>query len=397
MVESATQSVKQFSYDRVRQNILEMIRKDHFKPGDRLPSERDLSRRFNLNHQTVRKGLAALVDENIIDRRVGSGTFLRMVPPQGSAVQEKKAPTRTFVGVMALPKVGSFVTEMLGHLHDEAEKRELKINIRTIRDFGAKAQDVIREMVDQGSTSIILPRLPDQAPVYEINELVRTSPVPVVLAYSLPGLEGNCYEKPGTFGKADYKAIEMACRYFHALEYGHIAFFGPDIQYTISLTNRVFAYNQYMSRQGLGTHVGFAGNEAQDVDRIVKGWAPLAGDLAVICYDDDYALRLMTALHKQDFRIPEDVAVLGFNNVPMGKSSDPPLSTIQFDYSYVAGAMLDHARAMEQGQSAQTSGEAREILVIRSSCGGKKRAGEKLDQIIRDVQAEWNPSERKEP
>ncbi len=385
MNENATYPLKQFSYDRVRKSILEMIQKDRLQPGDRLPSERDLSRRFGLNHQTVRKGLAVLVEENIIDRRVGSGTFLRTIP-QPAGVSEKKSRAQTVVGVMALPKVGSFVTEMLGHLHDEAEKRGLQIHIRTVRDFGVRAQDVVREMVDQGSTSIILPWLPDPTPLHEITQLVRNSPVPVVMANSLPGLEANCYEKPGVFGKPDYKAIEMACRYFHALGFGHIAFFGPDTSYTVSVTQRVFAYNQYMSKHGLSTYVGLAGAEAQDVDRIVKGWAKLAGDLAIICFDDDFALRLMTALHKHDLRIPEDVAVLGFNNVPLGQSADPPLSTIQFDYSYVAGAILDHAQAMIQGQSAQTSGEAREILVIRSSCGGKKRAGEKLAQIIKDAQ-----------
>jgi DNA-binding LacI/PurR family transcriptional regulator len=387
MNESATYSIKEFSYDRVRKSILDMIQKDHLQPGDRLPSERDLSRRFGLNHQTVRKGLAVLVEENIIDRRVGSGTFLRTIPEK-IAAPEKKSRTQTFMGVIAFPKVGSFVTEMLGHLHDEAEKRSLQIQIRTVRDFGTRAQDVVKEMADQGSTSIILPWLPEPIPTHEVTQLVRMSPVPVVMANSLPGLEANCYEKPGVFGKPDYKAMEMACRYFHALGFGHIAFFGPDTSYTISISHRVFAYNQYMSKQGLGTYVGLVGSEAQEVDRIVKGWVGLAGDLAVICYDDDFALRLMTALHKHDLRIPEDVAVLGFNNVPLGKSADPPLSTIQFDYSYVAGAILDHAQALVEGKSAQTAGEAREILVIRSSCGGKKRAGEELAQIIKDAQAD---------
>ncbi len=74
---------REFYYDRVCKGILQMIREDNLKPGDRLPSERELSRRFALNHQTVRKGLAVLVEENVIDRRVGRGRFwsrFRKVP-----------------------------------------------------------------------------------------------------------------------------------------------------------------------------------------------------------------------------------------------------------------------------------------------------------------------------
>jgi GntR family transcriptional regulator, arabinose operon transcriptional repressor len=379
-----------------------MIRKDNLQPGDRLPSERELSKKFGLNHQTVRKGLAVLVEENVIDRRVGSGTYLRAIPAGsrtssagggGPSAGRAEIRNRTFVGVMAFPKTGTFVTEMFGHLHDEAEKMGLHLSIRTIRDLGAKSREVAAQLVEQGCNSILLPWMPPESSVHDLLGLIQQSPVPIVLALSLPGLEDHCYEKPGAFGRADHLAVEMACRYLQALDYGHIALFGPDAPSTVSINHRVFAYNRFTSRQGLGSYVGLVNPGADDVDRIVKGWSSMAGDLAVLCYDDDFAIRLMTALHKFDLRIPEDVAVLGFNNIPLGESTDPPLSTIQFDYSYVARAMLEHAQAMARGESKQASGEAREILVIRRSCGGRQRAGSKLDEIIRSVQAKWSTPE----
>lgn len=387
----------QFSYDRVRTSILEMIRKNHLQPGDRLPSERELSRQFGLNHQTVRKGLAALVEENVIDRRVGSGTFLRMIPlvsrPEtGSAARAAKPAStrvRTFVGVMAFSQAGTFAAQMFGHLHDEAEAMGFQLSIRTVRDFGQKARDVAAQMVEQGCNSILLPWVPPETSLDDLFYLVRRSAIPVVLAVALPGLEANCYEKPGAFGKPDFLAVEMACRYLRTLGYGHIALLGPDAPGMVSINHRVFAYNRFTSRQGLGSYVGLVNPSADDVDRIVKSWSSMAGDLAVLCYDDDLAIRLMTSLHKFDLHIPEDVAVLGFNNIPLGASTDPPLSTIQFDYSYVARAMLEHAQAMARGSSKQADGGAREILVIRESCGGRKRAGEKLDQIIQEVQSGW--------
>jgi len=393
---------REFGYDRVCKGILQMIREENLKPGDRLPTERELSLRFSLNHQTVRKGLAKLVEENVINRRVGAGTFLVSIPgasdesfvsirtvtgEQGR--KSTKAGVRTYVGVLMLARTNNFLIQMMEHLHEQAQKRNLELQIRTVSDFGPRASEVLRQMADQGCTSIVLPSLPSPVPILELMRLVRESPVPIVLSHPYPGLEGNCYEKPSDFGKADFLAVAMACRYFKALGFGHIAFLGPDEPNCEALSIRVLAYNRFMSRQGLGTYVGFANPDAEDLDRVVRGWAPMAGDLAGLCYDDDMAVRLITSLHKQDLRIPDDVAVLGFNNIPLGLATDPPLSSIQFAYDYVAGSMLDHAQAMIRGESAQSTGEPREVLVIRESCGGRARCGERLSEIIEQSQSYW--------
>jgi len=74
-----------------------MIREHDLQPGDRLPSERELARTFGLNHQTIRKAMAVLVQENVIDRRVGAGTFLLAAPDAdgaaGPAVQRSSVPS----------------------------------------------------------------------------------------------------------------------------------------------------------------------------------------------------------------------------------------------------------------------------------------------------------------
>jgi len=80
--------------------------------------------------------------------------------------------------------------------------------------------------------------------------------------------------------------------------------------------------------------------------------------------------------------------VLGFGDISLARTTDPPLSTIRFGYEYVAKAMLDHAEALSRGESAQGDGRARQRLVIRESCGGRMRVGEKLAGIVEAVQRE---------
>ena len=56
--------------------LLELIRERGFKPGDKLPSERDLARRLEVGRATVREAIAALQVAGMIETRPGSGSFV---------------------------------------------------------------------------------------------------------------------------------------------------------------------------------------------------------------------------------------------------------------------------------------------------------------------------------
>lgn len=63
-------------YVQLREILRTYISED-CKPGAALPSERDLSERFGLARMTVRQAIDALVGEEVIERVVGLGTFVR--------------------------------------------------------------------------------------------------------------------------------------------------------------------------------------------------------------------------------------------------------------------------------------------------------------------------------
>jgi GntR family transcriptional repressor for pyruvate dehydrogenase complex len=60
----------------VYQAVIEMIRDGVYLPGDKLPNERDLARRFETSRDVVRQALSMIQNRNLIVRRVGSGTYL---------------------------------------------------------------------------------------------------------------------------------------------------------------------------------------------------------------------------------------------------------------------------------------------------------------------------------
>lgn len=63
-------------YQQIRQLLLQALEKGEWKPGEMIPSEFDLARRFHVSQGTVRKAIDDLAKEHILIRRQGKGTFV---------------------------------------------------------------------------------------------------------------------------------------------------------------------------------------------------------------------------------------------------------------------------------------------------------------------------------
>ena len=64
-------------YQLIVEQIREAIARGQLRPGQRLPTERELARRFGVSRVTVRQALAALKAVGLLESRVGDGTYLR--------------------------------------------------------------------------------------------------------------------------------------------------------------------------------------------------------------------------------------------------------------------------------------------------------------------------------
>ena len=62
---------------RIREQILGGV----YRPGNRLPTERDLGEAFDASRGTIRQALARLTDEGLVRRTQGSGTYVLASSP----------------------------------------------------------------------------------------------------------------------------------------------------------------------------------------------------------------------------------------------------------------------------------------------------------------------------
>jgi DNA-binding FadR family transcriptional regulator len=85
MATSANRDTSRTGVRRIRDYIVNAASEGKIAPGARLPTERELARRFAVPRNAVRRTLAQLEAEGSITRHVGRGTFLAGVPPGAGA------------------------------------------------------------------------------------------------------------------------------------------------------------------------------------------------------------------------------------------------------------------------------------------------------------------------
>jgi len=69
-------------FRQVKEQITRMILSGQLAPGEKLESVANLSKRLKVNPMTISKAYSFLVEEHILERRVGIGVFVGQMPAQ---------------------------------------------------------------------------------------------------------------------------------------------------------------------------------------------------------------------------------------------------------------------------------------------------------------------------
>jgi LacI family repressor for deo operon, udp, cdd, tsx, nupC, and nupG len=97
---------------------------------------------------------------------------------------------------------------------------------------------------------------------------------------------------------------------------------------------------------------------------------------AVLCYNDMLALGAIRTLLDRGYRVPEDVAVVGIDDIEDGRFSTPSLTTIAPDKAQIANLIVDLLLSRIRGGNAEPPRELQAdfTLVVRESTVGRPAA-----------------------
>ncbi|GAE94317.1 diguanylate cyclase/phosphodiesterase [Gracilibacillus boraciitolerans JCM 21714] len=91
---------------------------------------------------------------------------------------------------------------------------------------------------------------------------------------------------------------------------------------------------------------------------------------AIFAATDLNAMGLIEGLKEAGYRIPEDIAVVGFDDLPSSKKFDPPLSTVKQSFENLAKTSFDVLyRKMNGERISSNQTNIKTDLICRTSCG----------------------------
>jgi LacI family transcriptional regulator len=88
---------------------------------------------------------------------------------------------------------------------------------------------------------------------------------------------------------------------------------------------------------------------------------------ALICYNDLMALGFMKAAQTLGFKLPEEVSVAGFDNIPYGLYTSPPLTTVDLQSERMGAAAMEKLIATIDGKAPPTTTMIEPQLILRGS------------------------------
>lgn len=122
------------------------------------------------------------------------------------------------------------------------------------------------------------------------------------------------------------------------------------------------------------------------VPEVVRGdWTPRSGYelgeflvgvpklTAVFAANDQMALGLLRRLHEVGREVPQDISVVGFDDIPEAAYFTPPLTTVRQDFSALGSRCVHVLLARIEGDATPTRAVVPPELVVRNSSGAARK------------------------
>ena len=343
-------------------------------------------RRVTSTMVAERAGVSRTTVSFVLNARAGSGipaaTRARVVEaarelgyvPSAAARTLASGRTRTVGFVVCDARhllTDAFLPQAIFTLTEVAHARGFRVLVEAIDDPARPRayHDLVRAARIDGMV-VMNPRGDDA----QLAELIASS-YPVVTIGRAPHVHGHSLD-------VDNVAAERGATE-HLLRLGRrrLAHLGYGSERFTTVAERLAGYRAALEAAGVGydgalvAFGNYSADSGADALRLLlarnayrRGGAPPFD--ALVCGNDTVALGALTALREAGLRVPEDVAVVGFDDIPMAAHASPPLTTVRSPLLALGeGAGQLVLDLIETGPRDATTSVLSTELVVRRSCG----------------------------
>jgi DNA-binding LacI/PurR family transcriptional regulator len=100
---------------------------------------------------------------------------------------------------------------------------------------------------------------------------------------------------------------------------------------------------------------------------LVKILTRRAPPLGICCYNDEVAFAVMAALSDADILVPDSVAVIGCDDIPLAQFTNPPLTTVTFNHRQFLDLLIKNILKASGGKALHAVPATPPSVVVRSS------------------------------
>lgn len=335
--------------DYIRQQIRQR------KITDKLPGERTLAAELGYSYMTIRKAIENLVSEGILYK----------VPTKGTYVADRKknrSKTRT-IGYFLDSHIAGGLSSPYYALIFNALEKETARNGYTLSYFTDANQSNLPKTLKKLDGVIASSFLRVESLIQEMKEFV-----PVVV------IDNSTADKtiPSVIidnFSAEVESVDHLC----SLGHQRIGFM-TGLEDSDVGKNRYEGYKNGLQKHGIGVDetLVFRGNftYGSGVSGIEYFLSLESSQrpTAIICANDSMALGAMSSLHKAGLTVPDDLSVIGFDDIDIASQVTPPLTTVAVPVEEIAARAFAMLKALIEGQPLENRHVALPAhLVVRGS------------------------------
>ena len=316
-------------YEEIYSDLLRQLASGTWKPGDKLPTERELSERYGVSRPTISKVMNRLRDSGQLRRVIGAGTFLAQ-PETAPAAAHKTF--GLFVPGLGLGEIFEPICARIAELSHEYDFNLIWGSIPRDQDvfLEERLKQTAQRFIEHGVDGVFFQPFERDCELKNRNEQLvsqfRAAGIPLVL------LDSDFVHYPersphDLVGIDNIQAGFVLCEHFLTHERQRVDFlWQPDTAETCSL--RLIGYHESLCRAGICPQKEYEHEgDPRDPDflRDLVG----SGARNIMCANDETAVLLMRGLEGLGLKIPKDLRIAGFDDLKYAKLAHVPLTTMR--------------------------------------------------------------------
>lgn len=327
------------------------------RPGWQRPSIYDVARSAGVSHMTVSRVLNghSNIRESTRERVLKAIAETNYTP---NSIARALATRRAMrIGVLVDGPLQYGPNSTLRALEAAAREAGYAISSVTTDDDPSQADAGLVELVTHGVEALCV-----IAPRESSLDLVRRreTGLPTVIIKSEPEVGMHTVA-------VDQRAMgHLAVQHLVALGHRDIVHLaGPSDWY--DARERENGWRDALVEAGLPVPEPVRGDWTSDTGYALAAAGRLDGATAVVAANDQTALGLVHGLADRGVRVPEDVSVVGFDDLPEARHFLPPLTTVRQDFAELGQLTLRRILAAIEGVDVVQHETIEPRLVVRSS------------------------------